>query len=83
MTFTLLTQKCGFLRKNIERVLTMQRSGCFGIGITLMLVGLALFYTVHSMDPGDNTPIALIIGVALFCPGAVLLGRAIWPPTEK
>jgi len=61
----------------------MERSVCFGVGITLMLIGVALFYWIHSMDPGDNTPVGMLIGSALICPGAILLGRAIWPPSRK
>ena len=58
----------------------MQRHITFGIGITLVLVGIALLYLIHSMDPGDNTPVAILLGTALICPGGILIGRAIWPP---
>ena len=60
----------------------MQRHVNFGVGITLMLLGVSLFYCIHSMDPGDNTPVALLVGAVSFYPGAILLGRAIWPPQE-
>jgi len=33
----------------------MQRSTSFGIGLTLWFLGLAVFYWIHSIDPGDNT----------------------------
>ncbi len=61
----------------------MARSTLFGIGITLMLIGMAVFYWVHSLDPGDNTPVAIVIGVVFVCPGAVMLGLAIWPPPAR
>lgn len=61
----------------------MKRSVSFGFGITLMLIGLAVFYWIHSIDPGDNTPVAMLIGAVMICPGAILLGRAIWTHPEK
>jgi len=35
------------------------------------------------MDPGANTPAAMVIGGILICPGGILLGRAFWPPEDK
>jgi hypothetical protein len=61
----------------------MHRSVSFGIGVTLIFIGLSIFYWIHSMDPGDNTPVAMLIGAILICPGSILLGRSIWPPEEK
>jgi len=61
----------------------MQRSVSFGLGITLMLIGLAISYYIHSIDPGDNTPAAMLIGAVMIFPGSILLGRAIWPPQER
>lgn len=58
----------------------MQRSTSFGIGLTVMLIGSAVSFWIHSIDPGDNTPVAILMGCLLFCPGAILVGRAIWPP---
>ena len=48
-----------------------------------MGIGLALGYWIHSVDPGDNTLAGALITSVLFCPGAILLGRAIWPPSRK
>lgn len=59
----------------------MQRSTSFGIGWTLVLMGLAVFYWIHSIDPGDNTPVGMLFGCIAICPGAILIGRAFWPPT--
>lgn len=61
----------------------MARATSFGIGLTLVLIGLAVFWWIHSIDPGDNTPAAMIIGSILICPGGILLGRAFWPPEGK
>jgi hypothetical protein len=61
----------------------MSRAMSFGIGLTVVLIGLALFWWIHSMDPGDNTPVAMLIGSVLICPSAILLGRAFWPPGDK
>jgi hypothetical protein len=61
----------------------MERSTHFGIGFTLMLLGLAVFWWIHSIDPGDNTPVAMLIGGVLICPGSIQLGKAFWPPTDK
>ena len=61
----------------------MGKGARFGIGITLIWVGLGLTYSIHSIDPGDNTPFAMVIGSILICPGAIMIGRVIWPPEEK
>ena len=61
----------------------MERSVSFGIGITLMWIGLAVGYWIHSVDPGDNTTAGMLIASVLICPGAILVGRAIWPPSRK
>ncbi|MEO2014283.1 MAG: hypothetical protein ABGZ53_07895 [Fuerstiella sp.] len=58
----------------------MQRATSFGIGLTGMLIGYALFSWIYSMDRNDNAPVAILMGCIFFCPGAILLGRAIWPP---
>jgi hypothetical protein len=61
----------------------MARATSFGIGLTIMLLGLAVFWWIYSIDPQDNGPGAMLIGSALICPGAILLGRAFWPPADK
>lgn len=60
----------------------MQQSTSFGVGFTLILIGLAVFYWIHSIDPGDNTFPGMLVGSIAICPGAILIGRAIWPPTR-
>jgi hypothetical protein len=59
----------------------MQRSTSFGLGFTLVLIGLAVFYWIHSIDPGDNTVVAMLVGCVAIGPGATLVGRAFWPPS--
>jgi hypothetical protein len=61
----------------------MSRATNFGIGITLMLIGLSIAWWIHSMDPGDNTVPAMLMGCVMICPGAILLGKAIWPEDKK
>ncbi len=40
----------------------MQRSTSFGVGLTLVLMDFAVFHWIHSMDPGDNAPVAMLTG---------------------
>ena len=61
----------------------MKRSVDFGIGITLFLSGMAVFYWVRSFDPKEYTLSAILIGAVFSCPGSILIGRAIWPPDKK
>jgi len=61
----------------------MQRATSFGVGLTVMLIGVALFYWIYSLDRNDNTPIAILLGCTFFCPGAIFVGRAIWPPDAE
>ena len=64
---------CGFVRG-------WPRAVSFGVGLTLLLSGAVVFWVLHQMDPGDNTPGAILIGGPVFCIGAILFARAIWPP---
>lgn len=61
----------------------MQRSTAFGLGFTLILIGLGIAYWIHSMDPGDNTVVGILAGCFAIYPGANLVGRAIWPPIKN
>ena len=61
----------------------MTKAANFGVGITLIWAGLFLAYTIHSRDPGDNTPFAVFLGAILIAPGATMIGRLIWPPEEE
>ncbi len=61
----------------------MSRAINFGVGLTVVLLGLSVFWWFHSIDPGDNTPVAMLIASILICPGGILLGRAFWPPGDK
>jgi hypothetical protein len=70
----LLGLACGCVRR-------WSRPVNFGVGLTLLLSGIVLFWVIHRMDPGDNTPAAVLIGGSIFCPGAIFLARTFWPQT--
>ena len=54
----------------------------FGIGVTLVMIGLALGSWIYSMDRNDSLPVAAIVAALLIGPGATLIGKAIWPPNQ-
>ena len=61
----------------------VSRSVNLAVGVTLILIGLSIFYWINSMDPGDYAVVAMLVGSSLICPGTLLLGLSIWPPEQK
>lgn len=50
---------CGFVQ-------SWSRPVRLGVGLTLMLACIVLFWMIHRIDPGDSTPGALLIGSSFF-----------------